>query len=60
MTEMSLEELVEERQFTGILQTHAEVFFRLSNTLLAVRDGAWNKKHFFQLISEADALLVDA
>ena len=58
MAEIRLEELVEERQFAGLLQTQAEVFFRLSNTLLAEgsKDGAWTKKHYFQLISESDAL----
>lgn len=54
--ESSLEELVQERQFAGILQGHAEVFFRLSNSLRAARKRFWNKRHFFQLISEADAL----
>ena len=56
MTETSLEELVQERQFAGILQTHGEVFFRLSNTLLGLGKRTWNKKHYFQLISEADSL----
>ena len=51
-----LEELVEERQFVGILQTHAGSFFRLSNTLLGVKRKLWNKKHIFQLINEADSL----
>lgn len=48
--------LVEERKFAGLLQTHGEVFFRLSNTLLGPGQDAWNKKHYFQLISEADSL----
>lgn len=56
MTEISLEKLVQERLFVGILQTHAEVFFRLSNSLLAPGLGTWNKKHYFQLINESDAL----
>ena len=56
MTEVSLEKLVQERQFAGILQTHAAVFFRISNTLLAHGRETWNKKHYFQLINEADAL----
>jgi len=53
-SEASLEELVEQRRFAGILQTHGEVFFRLSNTLSGCE--AWNKKHYFQLINESDAL----
>jgi len=56
MTETYFEKLILERQFIGLLQAHAEVFFRLSNSLLAPGLDAWNKKHFFQLISEADAL----
>ncbi len=62
LTETALEELVLERQFAGLLQTHAEVFFRLSNTLLAhgaeagSQTGRWNKKHYFQLINESDSL----
>src|SRR5262245_5033964 len=56
MSEISLEELISERQFSGLLQTHAAVFFRLSNTLLAPGCPPWNKKHYFQLSSEADAL----
>lgn len=54
--EISLEQLVEERQFAGLLQTHAEPFFRLANTLLLSQGQGWNKKHYFQLINEADAL----
>src|SRR5262245_62651186 len=56
MTETYFEKLILERQFVGLLQAHAQVFFRLSNSLLAPGLDSWNKKHFFQLISEADAL----
>jgi phosphotransferase system HPr-like phosphotransfer protein/predicted transcriptional regulator len=56
MTETYFEKLILERQFVGLLQAHAEVFFRLSNSLLAPGLDSWNKKHFFQLVSEADAL----
>lgn len=56
MQETTFEKLILERQFVGLLQAHAEVFFRLSNSLLAPGLESWNKKHFFQLISEADAL----
>lgn len=56
MYETTFEKLILERQFLGPLQAHAEVFFRLSNSLLAPGQETWNKKHFFQLISEADAL----
>src|SRR5262245_2383273 len=56
MTETYFEKLILERQFVGLLQAHAEVFFRLSNSLLVPGLDSWNKKHYFQLISEADAL----
>ena len=56
MTETYFEQLILERQFIGLLQAHAEVFFRLSNSLLSSEVEIWNKKHFFQLINEADAL----
>ncbi len=56
MTETSLEQLIEERQFAGILQTHGEVFFRLSNTLLGLSPASWNKRHYFQLINESNTL----
>jgi len=56
MTETTFEKLIPERLFVGLLQAHAEVFFRLSNSLLAPGLDSWNKKHFFQLVSESDAL----
>jgi phosphotransferase system HPr-like phosphotransfer protein len=56
ITETTFEKLILERQFVGLLQAHAEVFFRLSNSLLAPGLETWNKKHYYQLISEADAL----
>ncbi len=56
MTETYFEKLILERQFAGMLQTHAEVFFRLSNSLLLSGSEGWNKRHYYQLISEADGL----
>ncbi len=56
MRETSLEQLIEERQFAGLLQTHGEAFFRLSNSLLGQVPGGWNKRHYFQLIHEANTL----
>ena len=51
-----LEQLILERQFVGLLQAHADVLFRLTNTLLAPGLERWNKKHYYQLISETDGL----
>ena len=56
MSETSLEEVISESLFADILAVQSEMFFRLANTLLANSDGDWARSHFFQLISEADAL----
>jgi phosphotransferase system HPr-like phosphotransfer protein len=56
MSEASLEEVISEREFAGILAPQAEMFYRLANTLLARVEDDWDRRHFFQLISEADTL----
>jgi phosphotransferase system HPr (HPr) family protein len=56
MPERSLEEIISDRAFAGLLQSHAETFFWLSNTLLARLKKDWSKKHYYQLLSEADEL----
>jgi len=56
VVEVSLEELVQEQKFAGILQTQSSLFFRLANTLRAHADKGWNARHYVQLISEADSL----
>lgn len=56
MSEISLEEVIGEQAFASILRTEAEMFLRLTHTLLARDGGAWNRRHYFQLMSEADAL----
>jgi phosphotransferase system HPr (HPr) family protein len=56
MTETSLEEVISEKAFAGILERQAEVFYRLSNTLVPRPDESWTRAHFSELISEADTL----
>ena len=56
MTEISFEEVIDERKFAGILQSSCEVYFRLANTLCARAEQGWNRKHYFQLYNETDAL----
>ena len=56
MKESSLEQLVPEKDFVPLLQGHADVLFRLANTLLATPSETWTKRHYFQLYSEADEL----
>lgn len=52
----SLEEVIPERAFAGLLQGRSQTFFRLSTTLLASERGPWSKKHFYQLMLEAEEL----
>lgn len=54
--ERSLEEIIQERAFAGLLQTHAQPFFRLCNTLGRQPCDTWAKKHFHQIVSAADSL----
>jgi hypothetical protein len=56
MAETPLELVIEERQFVGILQTHAEAFLRLTNSLRARRTKIWNSKHFFELTHQTNEL----
>ena len=54
--ERSLEEIIQERAFAGLLQTHAQPFFQLCNSLGRQSCDTWAKKHFHQLVSAADSL----
>jgi len=56
MTETSLEEVISEKAFAAILESHAELFFRLTNTLVPRSDEEWTRAHLYELISEADTL----
>lgn len=54
--ERSLEEIIQEQAFAGLLDGNCQSFFLASGRLLALGKGAWTKRHFYQLVSEADAL----
>jgi len=54
--ERSLEEVIPERAFAGLLQGRSHTFFKLSNALLAHGRGQWGKKHYYQLMIEAEDL----
>jgi phosphotransferase system HPr-like phosphotransfer protein len=54
--ERSLEEVIQERAFSGLVQAQSQSFFRLANTLLARRPAEWNKRHLNQLVIESQAL----
>lgn len=56
MSEASLEEVISEEAFAGLLQGQSELFFRLANTLLKREDTPWTRRDYFQLTSEADTL----
>jgi len=54
--ERSLEEVITERAFAGLLQARSQAFFRLTTSLLAHESGSWGKKHYYQLLLEAEEL----
>ena len=56
MPETPLERVIEEEQFAAALSGQADSFFRLRNTLLSIPVDDWNRKHFFQLLNEANDL----
>lgn len=55
-SDRSLEEVIPERAFAGLLQGRSQSFFRLSTSLLEGQPGAWSKKHYYQLLLEAEEL----
>ena len=56
MSEVAYEKLIDEKRFVRLLQAHSEAFFRLTNLLSTQAARTWNKRHFYQLINDADAL----
>jgi len=56
VSEVAYEKLIDETRFVRLLQAHSQAFFRLTNLLSAQSARAWNKRHYYQLINEADAL----
>lgn len=54
--ERSLEEVIPERAFAGLLQGKSQTFFKLTNALLSQEHATWGKKHYFQLMLEAEEL----
>lgn len=55
MTRISQEDLMTEEAFSEQLGAGAEMFFRLAETLVRHQESDWDRKHFFQLIVEADS-----
>lgn len=54
MPRTSREELISEKAFTELLGTRADMFFRLADTLVRHKESNWGRRHYFQLIVEAD------
>ena len=54
--EGSLEQLVPEQDFVGLIAWAAGDLLRITNTLLEGGRERWGKRHFFQLHTEADEL----
>jgi len=54
MTETSLEKLVPEQDFSGLLENHTQLLFRLANSLLEAGEENWTKRHYFELYTESD------
>jgi len=56
MPETSLEEVIQEEDFAALLRRDAEPFFRLARTLIALPEARWGKRHYHQLVQQADEL----
>ena len=55
MTQLSPEDWMSEEAFSAELGVGAEMFFRLADTLVRHAETQWGRKHYFQLIVEADS-----
>ncbi len=56
MGDGALEEVIPERAFTVLLQRQGDMLFRLAGALCTRAEHDWTRRHFFQLVSEADAV----
>lgn len=54
MAQSSQEEAISEESFAALLGSHAQMFFRLADTLVRHREHRWGRRHYFQLVTEAD------
>ncbi len=54
MARTSQEDVITEKAFTELLGTQAEMYFRLADTLVRHAQENWGRRHYFQLIVEAD------
>lgn len=56
MGDGALEEVIPEGAFAALVQRQGDMLFRLAETLRTRGDSDWTRRHFFQLVSEADAM----
>jgi phosphotransferase system HPr-like phosphotransfer protein len=56
MTQTSIDEILSEEDFQPLVTERAERFGRLCNALLAREKRKWTRRHFYQLVVEADVL----
>ena len=54
MSEASIDEVLSEEDFQPLARERGERFGRLGHTLLARDQWKWTRRHFYQLIVEAD------
>ncbi len=56
MSDGPLEEVIPDGAFSALLQRQGDMLFRLAEALRVRADADWTRRHFFQLVSEADAV----
>ncbi len=54
MRKLSQEDVMTEDAFSQLIGERAEMFFRLAYTLVEHANSSWGRRHYFQLIVEAD------
>ena len=54
MSEASIDEIISEEDFKPLARERGERFGRLCHTLLGKEQWRWTRRHFYQLIVEAD------
>lgn len=53
-TETALEHVIDEERFLVILQRECSGFCTLAGALMGMSGSIWNKKHYFQLLAQAE------
>lgn len=56
MPDSSIDEVVGESDFAALLSEPAEMLLRLANRLGAMPPDSWTRRHYYQLVSEAETV----